>query len=819
MMRRFEHCAAVASVFLAAALAASEAVSQTKKSQPRSARGGRPVAVLDVGEIFRNHTRFKAKMGELKAEVARADARMKKENEALQKLNQKLMELADKPQSAEYQQLQRELAKRNADVQVQIQLQRKEFISREAVVYHTFYEEIIEEVEQYAEAKGFDAVIRLDGTQADPKRPEEILRRINRPVVWFHDRVDITPAILDRLNQRMKKAGLAATKGAAAKPSAGAAAKPKPPQGKEKPDDGPKPEPKTDAPPRKPKPDASETTEDRPVRTVVRLAVRGSFPEGPSSIGLFGEVRPSLAAMVRRLDGAARDDDVAAVLLDVRGASLGRGKLYELCAAVDRLQSAGKPVFAELASAGTSQYLLAAGCDQVMMLPNATLTIPGVRAEATFYKGLLDKLGIQFDALQMGKYKGTAESLTRSDMSQPLRESLEAVVDDTYDDLVAVIARDRRLKPDRVKTLIDRGIFSAKAAAEAGLVDYVGYPDEFRETLLASLGAGSLDVVESYRRKKPQTDFSGMTGMMKLIETIFSGPPREKATTKRKIAVIYGVGVIIPGKSATSLFGEKGVGAATLIDALKQAANDPTVEAIVLRIDSPGGSAVASDLIWREVVKTQKPVIASMGDVAGSGGYYVAMGADKILAAPDTVTGSIGVVGGKLVLGGLFDKLGITTEVISRGKNSGSSTLARPYTPEERVAWLAVMKGTYEQFVEKAARSRNMCRKEVEAVAQGRVFTGRMAVANGLIDGLGTLEDALAEAKKTAGLDPEEDVDLWILPRPRSFFEQLLEAPFVSSRLKTVAPELDAVLGDVERVRRLFSEPALALMPCRLELK
>jgi protease-4 len=250
------------------------------------------------------------------------------------------------------------------------------------------------------------------------------------------------------------------------------------------------------------------------------------------------------------------------------------------------------------------------------------------------------------------------------------------------------------------------------------------------------------------------------------------------------------------------------------------AAEDPKVLAIVLRIDSPGGSAVASDLIWREVVQIKKPVIASMGDVAASGGYYVAMGARKIFAEPGTVTGSIGVVGGKLVLGGLYKKIGITTAVISRGKNSGALSDTQPFTPEERKAWTTLLEDTYRQFVDKAAQGRKMPKEKLEELAQGRVYTGRMAVANGLVDALGTLSDAVAEAKKAAGLKPDDKVELQILPRPKSIFEQLFGDPGdVTTDLRLAIPGLRNPLWQAALLRHLFAEPSLVLMPFQVKLR
>jgi protease-4 len=300
------------------------------------------------------------------------------------------------------------------------------------------------------------------------------------------------------------------------------------------------------------------------------------------------------------------------------------------------------------------------------------------------------------------------------------------------------------------------------------------------------------------------------------------GKKSEKPKAKgKKIAVIYAVGMIVAGESTDGMMGEMAMGSKTIVDALEKAAEDDDVLAVVLRVDSPGGSAVASDLIWREVVhvKATKPVIASMGDVAGSGGYYIAMGAEKIIAEPLSITGSIGVIGGKPVVSGLFDKLGIHTEVISRGKNAGSMSVVDPFTPEEKKAWMRLLKDTYRQFVSKAAQGRDMPREEVEELAQGRVYTGRMAVDNGLVDQLGTLHDAVIEAKLAAGLKADDKVDLWILPEPKSFLEQLFADPAAMGGAQVTPAELTGMLTRAVVLQRLFAEPSLVLMPNWVSLK
>ncbi len=290
-----------------------------------------------------------------------------------------------------------------------------------------------------------------------------------------------------------------------------------------------------------------------------------------------------------------------------------------------------------------------------------------------------------------------------------MRESLQSIVDDTYDDMIATIAKDRHLQDYQVKSLVDRGLFSATAAQEAGLIDEVLYADQFEESLGKRLKVDRVDVETAYKKKQIDTDFSGIGGFVKLMEAFSGGKKSEKSGSKQKIAVVYAVGEITEGKSRSGLFSGSSLGSTTMIETLKKAFADSKVVAVVLRIDSPGGSATASDLIWRETVRhpqagTRKPLVASMGNVAGSGGYYIAMGAKKIFAEPGTITGSIGVVGGKLVTGGLYEKLGMNTEIISRGKNSGALSSTQPFTPDERKSLDAVAPGDLPRVREQGRR-------------------------------------------------------------------------------------------------------------------
>jgi len=316
-----------------------------------------------------------------------------------------------------------------------------------------------------------------------------------------------------------------------------------------------------------------------------------------------------------------------------------------------------------------------------------------------FYKGFLDKLGLKYDMLHMGKFKGAAEPMTRETMSGPLRESLQSIVDDTYENMVETIAKDRHLPDYTVKSLIDQGLFSAAGAKEAGLIDEVIYTDDFEKSLGERLKLSKVDIDKSYKKKQAE-DYSGLGGFMKLMEAFSGGKKADSSNSKKqKIAIVYAVGEITEGKSSTSIFGGSTLGSTTMVEALNKAFDDPKVVAVVLRVDSPGGSATASDLIWHATMNRKKPMVASMGNVAGSGGYYITMGAKKVYAEPATITGSIGVLGGKLVTEGLYAKLGLTTEVISRGKNSGIFTTTSAFSPDERRIWLRHMEETYHEFV------------------------------------------------------------------------------------------------------------------------
>ncbi|MCA9260766.1 MAG: signal peptide peptidase SppA [Planctomycetales bacterium] len=569
----------------------------------------------------------------------------------------------------------------------------------------------------------------------------------------------------------------------------------------------------------------SQGAETKPaVVKKVRLAhivISGSLPESPGQMSLFGDLGIDLRKNVARLDKAAEDDSVQGVILQI-DVELPRGKLNELRAAVQRVRNAGKKVYASLESAQGNQYLLAAACDEITMPESGIVIVPGVRAEFAFYKNLFAKLGVEADMIHCGDYKGAAEPYTRDSLSEPVRENMTALIDDLFDQMVAGIAADRNLPVDQTREAVDRGLLTANEAKAAGLIDDVAYPDELRKRLQDEYRAEELVYVQNYAKQKIDVDFSGPMGMMKMFQTVFGGSASSRSDKSPKIALIYAVGPIVSGKSQSDLFGDTVMGSTTLVEAVKTAGADDSVKAVVLRVNSPGGSALASDLIWRALESLDKPLVVSMGDVAASGGYYISMGADRIFAEPGTVTGSIGVVGGKIAVQGLFDKLGVTTESITRGKNAGIFSTTEKFSDSEREAVERMMNDIYLQFRTKAAAGRGMSVDELTEHAGGRVFTGRVAKRLGLIDEIGTLKDALIAAKRQAGFKSDEKVQLMLLPKPQNPLEELLGADANAERearsalvaaVTGFAPDAAAPLRQALQVQQAFKEPVAAILP------
>lgn len=552
--------------------------------------------------------------------------------------------------------------------------------------------------------------------------------------------------------------------------------------------------------------------------------LKGDLPESPGGSGPFGELSIDLRKQVARIDQAAEDDRIKGLVLRVRDVTVGRGARHELRQAIARFRATGKKAIAELEAATAPGYLVACACDEIVMPESGFLVLTGVRAEPMFFKGLLSKIGVKADFIHVGDAKGAAEPFTRRSWSDPVKANITSMIDDLYEQMIDTIAMDRPMKRGKVVEAIDRALLTATQAKEYGLIDRLAYSGSLRGTLEKEHDSDKVYFVRNYGKKKVDTDFSGPGGFFKLLG-MMAGGGKGGSRSGDKIAIVYAVGPINTGESEVDPFGEsQGVGSTTIVESLRKAAKDDNVKAIVLRVNSPGGSAVASDLMWNAIQEIDKPVVASMGDVAASGGYYISMGCDHIFAEPTTVTGSIGVVGGKMAIGGLLDKIGVTTDLVARGKNSGLFSPNQKFTDSEREVMLSLMADTYEQFTAKAAAGRGLSQDRIKELGGGRVYTGRQAERLELIDELGDLRAAVKKAKSLADLDEDDEVRIQTYPEATDFFESLFgdndEQKEVRVNLGGVMPELEDALNRAGWVRQLFAkEPIGLVMPFDLRVE
>lgn len=549
------------------------------------------------------------------------------------------------------------------------------------------------------------------------------------------------------------------------------------------------------------------------------ITLSGSLPEAAQAPGLLGDVSDSLPSVLNRLKQAGTDKTIRGVILKLDSLDIGWARLNELQTAIAAVRAAGKPVWARMNDGGNKEYLLATACDRILMPESGTLSLTGLRAEVTFYRNLFEMLDIQADMLRVGAFKSAAEPYTRAEMSKEFREEMEAILDDHFLDMVGQIAQARKLSEDKVREAIDIALIPAAKAREVGLIDVVAYEEELT-ALLGELDANAdIRLRPDYKKPKPDTELD-LFSLMKML----SGPAESSGSVQPRIAVLTLEGAISSGSDPTSLLtGPGGINSDQIVPVIHKLAEDDKVKAIVLRVDSPGGSALASDLIWHALEASGKPVVASMGDTAASGGYYISMGAERIFAEPGTLTGSIGVLGGKIAVEGLMNKLGVTTSVIKRGKNSGVMSLTSAFEDSERETMQNMLNEIYGQFTRKAAAGRKMEYEKLEALARGRVYTGRQALAVGLVDQLGTLGDAIAYARQLVG-DTDGKLELENLPAPQSPLESLLgrsgESRQPLATLTDAVPQpLRPLLQHLPALELLQREPVLLLLPCHVRIE
>ena len=454
--------------------------------------------------------------------------------------------------------------------------------------------------------------------------------------------------------------------------------------------------------------------------------------------------RAQFRPLVRALHDAATDPHVVGLIAKVGGA-LPWAAMQELRLAVRAFAASGKPTLAWAETFGEGSgdmtaYVLATGFDQIWLQPGGGLGLLGVGVETTFVRGALDHLGIEPQLEQRHEFKNAADRLTRTDFTPAHRTALDRLAESTFTDAVSAIADGRRIDAGRVRELADTGPRTAAEALDAGLVDVIGYRDEVYAAMRARVRTDA-ELLFAHRwhpRRRPQL------------------PARRKG----HVAVVEVHGAIVSGRTRRGPTGRQ-VGSDSVGAALRAAANDEHARAVVLHVDSPGGSAVASDTIWREVCRVRdagKPVIVSMGEAAASGGYFISCPADVIVALPSTLTGSIGVYGGKMVVRALLDRLGLTTGTVSHGARSLMFSTRRGFSDDERERLAATIDAIYDDFVAKVALGRGRPVAEIEDIARGRVWTGSDALAIGLVDELGGLRDAVRIARSRAGLPADAPV-------------------------------------------------------------
>jgi len=536
---------------------------------------------------------------------------------------------------------------------------------------------------------------------------------------------------------------------------------------------------------------------------------------------IYSFIYPRYYTVKEYLDLFARaktDADVRGIILKVQFPELGWAKMQQLRRAIADFRESGKKVYAFLEAETLGGYLVASACDQIVLAPSGMLLIVGLRADIYYLKDLLSKLGIEADMLHIGKYKTGAETLARSSMSEEMREVLNSLLDELYDQMARMIGEGRNLTPERVKAIVDQGPFTPTEARSNNLIDVVGYEDDFLHDLETSYGQ-KIELVRDYGKAKPAMEQMSFFN----IFTVFQKPaPAAPEVGKKKIALVYAVGMILPGSGEDYPFAENLVAADDLISDLQECQKDEQIKAVVMRVDSPGGSGIASDLIWRAVseVKKEKPVVVSMSDVAGSGGYYISMAANKIVAEPGTITGAIGVIGGKLILGELYDKIGVNKESLSRGQRSHLFSESSRFTEDERQVMLKLLRHFYDMFVAKAAESRNMSVTEMDEVAQGRAWLGTQAKDRGLVDEIGGLQTAMEIAKELAHIAEDEEISVVVYPKQLGLFE-FIQKMFGGQAAVTQLLPLNAAEVQLIRQATVFfplmrREKSLMLMPYTL---
>jgi len=495
----------------------------------------------------------------------------------------------------------------------------------------------------------------------------------------------------------------------------------------------------------------------------LELDLAGPLPDAsPERVGLgaLAPMVPSAVDVQVALRRARDDARIAGVLVRPDGFQGGWAQAAEIRRALVELRERGKQVVAYLEAPGSAAYHVASAANNIAIAPEGSLFALGISARLTYLRGTLDKLGMEADYIVVGEYKSAPEQFQRREPSAPSRRQTEAYVDTIYRGWIEDLAQGRGVTSDRMMSLVDRAPHDAAEALAAGLVDTVLDPLALEDVL-----------------------GGGRVGLLDYLQAT-------SAAGEVRVALVHVAGTILSGPSGSGGFGGPVAGSDTVLDRLRRAGEDDGVEAVVLRVDSPGGSAIASDVIYREVLRLRerKPVVVSMGNLAASGGYYVAMAADHLVADPFTLTGSIGVYAGKFDQAGLYEKLGLGFDVVQRGENASLFSDLQGFTPGQRRRLTQHLAPVYDRFVERVAEHRGLESAAAEAAAQGRVWSGEDALGTGLVDTLGGLPQAGAVALELAGHDPSAGVHWVSYQRQPGFLERLLGSLVTEPEVSAVPP-------------------------------
>lgn len=515
------------------------------------------------------------------------------------------------------------------------------------------------------------------------------------------------------------------------------------------------------------------------------IELSGSVVE-MSSFSFFGSMDTAELGTIRAvLRSLGANEHVKGILLRAGELGMSMATAEELRAELIALKGNGaRKLVCHTEGASSLTYYVLSACDSIGLAPTGGIVISGVAAMPIHVKGLIDKMGLTADFLQVGEYKGAAEPLTRESPSEEMRKTIGTILDRSYATMVAGIAEGRRLAPVEVEALIDKAIFQGEEATHDKLVDAVAVYEAYRDATLAGM---QWTVV-----KLSEADEPNIGKLMHFVGLM----PRSRPWQPH-VALVYAVGNIIDGRGEGIMGARQEIASRTMAAALRALAADDNVKAVVLRIDSGGGSALASELIWHAVaeIKAKKPVVVSMAGMAASGGYYIACGANKVFAMDNTLTGSIGVVGGKLALRGAMDKLGVKAYPMGRGKRALIGSMVDTWNQDERSAIQQMMQGVYKTFVDRVAAGRGKSFAEIDEIARGRVWTGTDAKKLGLVDEIGGLDAALAEARRLGDVD--EDVDLEVYPPAPTLIDLLGSFGSVSAPhgLSMLVDELIAQVG------------------------